>query len=68
MIISFTFYVLLYYTGIVRALPSAASVPVAEVTIDWYFADNPLVNGSGTTDENGQFIETSNYLGFHLQV
>ncbi len=44
-------------SGLVRAPDTAGKAPIKDVTITWYFVDYPEINGQGTTNADGAFVE-----------
>jgi hypothetical protein len=56
-------------SGIVVGKPDTGNAPVPEVTITYTFVDFPAVQGGGTTNTDGIFVEsTSGEPGINIQV
>ncbi len=55
-------------TGVIRGPEGTGSIPVPGVTIDWSFASDPSAKGTGTTNSNGQFVDSTGTIGFDFQV
>ena len=48
---------------------NTGSAPIKDVTIQWYFADNPDFNGFGVTNADGKIVELSTgELGLNIQA
>ena len=55
-------------SGFVLGRQNTGNAPIAGVSISWYFLDYPDISGTGITNANGEFVESSGAIGLNIQV
>jgi hypothetical protein len=54
--------------GLVKGDSATGGAPVPDVIVTWQFLDYPEINGTGTTNADGKFVQMDGTFGLLLQV